>query len=42
MIRMKDEHVVVIINDTLSSTCEVTDDMHKRARSAWSIEPSLS
>ena len=42
MIGMKDEHVVVVINDTLSRTCKVTDDMHERARSAWSVEPSLS
>lgn len=42
MIRVKDKHVVMIVDDTLSGACEVTNDMYKRARCTGSVEPSLS
>jgi hypothetical protein len=42
MIRVKYEHIVVIVNNALSGTCKITDDMHKRACRTGSVEPSLS
>ena len=42
MVRMKDEHVVSIVDDTMACRIEFTNDMDVGLWSTWRVEPCLS
>ena len=39
---MQDEHIVVIVDDALTSTVEVSNQMDVGSSGAWAVEPGLS
>ena len=42
MVRMKNEHVVGVVDDTLTIVCEVPNQVNEGAWSTRGVEPGLS